>query len=154
METLGPILISPQSGPSCPSSMRMKTDLPEPFGPISPTRSPCQMVSLIRSKMRRSPNDLETPSSSSTLFEPRQPFSRLRSMRRRSDNGFLDLVHLVQPLLHRLGFGGEIFVIVDLAPDGIALDGRLQPLDFLLLGAEHLLLARDAGFLVHHVKDE
>ncbi len=49
-----------------------------------------------------------------------------------------------------LALRGKILVVVDLAPDGIALDGRLQAVDLMLLGAEHLLLPRQPHFLVRN----
>jgi hypothetical protein len=45
-ETRGPTVTSPACGTCSPASTRMTCDLPEPFGPISPTRSPKWISSL------------------------------------------------------------------------------------------------------------
>src|ERR1051325_2716822 len=38
----------------------------------------------------------------------------------------LDLVHLVKPLLHGLGFSGEVLIVINLSPQRIALDRCFQ----------------------------
>src|SRR5208282_346382 len=52
---------SPASGDSWPRMILSSVDLPAPFGPTSPTRSPDRSVSETSSNNSRPPNDFESP---------------------------------------------------------------------------------------------
>ncbi|MPM26042.1 hypothetical protein SDC9_72543 [bioreactor metagenome] len=63
----------------------------------------------------------------------------------------LDSLHFIQTVLNGFGPFSELFAIVGLGPDGVALDGRLNAVDLMLLHLEQLTLACQLLLLIQDI---